>query len=268
MRCLNEITIRNPKYELGSSEPKTLDVGCGKCYACLSNRRSEWAFRLLLQQRESKSVYFTTFTYAEIFDSDGCLVHDNRLGVVDKREMQLLLKRMRKILPGFKYYAIGEYGSLEGRPHYHSLFFFSYDVDWSSMYRAMLRSWSYGNVKLGDISNARINYILHYHVRPKVVDGRRTFQLFSKGLGKDFIEKNLKFYEKNQTTHLNGYPYQLPRYYRKKYGIEYNSDYVHKSLVEYLEEKGMNTDNLEGLLQGLREQYRQKQLRYNLQEKF
>lgn len=40
-----------------------VQVNCGKCYPCLSNRRNEWTFRMMQETKYSESSLFITLTY-------------------------------------------------------------------------------------------------------------------------------------------------------------------------------------------------------------
>ena len=57
---------------------------------------------------------FVTLTYDdEHLPGDQCLDH---------RDFQLFMKRLRKRFPS-RFFMCGEYGGLNGRPHYHSILF-------------------------------------------------------------------------------------------------------------------------------------------------
>lgn len=98
------------------NEEFPVTVPCGKCVACLVNKRGDWIFRLQMEMKFSKrKALFVTLTY----DQKHCPEK------LDKRHLQLFLKRLRKHYPAgqIRYYAVGEYGSKMGRPHYHLILF-------------------------------------------------------------------------------------------------------------------------------------------------
>ena len=71
----------------------------------------------MLEVMEHEASCFITLTY-----------NDENLPnppVVSKREAQLFIKRLRKLLYPklFRYYIVGEYGDKSNRPHYHALLF-------------------------------------------------------------------------------------------------------------------------------------------------
>lgn len=89
---------------------------CGKCKSCRITKRQEWTGRILLESSRFASNLFVTLTYApEYLPPNGSL---------EKRDIQLFLKRLRKSLrTRIRYLAVGEYGSRRDRPHYHLVIF-------------------------------------------------------------------------------------------------------------------------------------------------
>lgn len=84
---------------------------------CRYNRRRVWVTRLMLESYEHKASCFVTLTYSpENLPGDG---------LVSMRAVQLYLKRLReREAPNrFRYYAVGEYGDVSARPHYHVILF-------------------------------------------------------------------------------------------------------------------------------------------------
>ena len=118
-----------------------IELPCGKCAACLCNKREDWSTRLCHEASVyGEDVCFVTLTY-----NDQHLPHtDDQPYLVDGvknprkcfdwstgtptlclRDVQLFLKRLRKALEPRKirYYLVGEYGSKFSRPHYHLMIF-------------------------------------------------------------------------------------------------------------------------------------------------
>lgn len=160
---------------------KVIAVPCGKCLACLSNRRTDWAFRLMQEYKVSDSALFVTLTYNEKFVPEH--------GVV-KRHLQLYFKRLRKLCPKLRYYAVGEYGLKTLRPHYHAIIF---NVDEKSV----RHSWAFhgkfgsrpvpiGLVHVGRCTEASVQYVLKYLVQSKeeIPKGLNpSFAIMSRGHG-------------------------------------------------------------------------------------
>lgn len=218
MKCLAPYRMKNPLYP-EESELQYIDCGCGKCYPCLVNRRQQWLFRLEHESLDSFSTWFVTLTY------DDC--HCD--GFVHRDHLQRFFKRLRHHA-NFRYYAIGEYGTTTFRPHYHSIIFVksvtpSFDGDFS---KKVLACWSDGFSSCYPSSSAALNYVLHYHVRPKEpILGKKTFFACSKRLGVSFLFDDDGNFVKDVAVMLQnsrnrvvsdylGRKFVLPRYYVKK----------------------------------------------------
>lgn len=209
MRCVNPRRIPN-KAATGVDDAY-LQVSCGKCYACLSNRRRSWLFRLYNEYINSVFGVFCTLTIEDAFCD----------GYVHKDDLQKFFKRLRHIC-SFTYYAIGEYGTTTFRPHYHFCMFVKFfNGTPLELYDIICSSWYYGFCYPSRITYRRLNYILHYHTRPKQpVPGKQTFAIMSKGMGLQFLTDEMVRYlvdtKKTVTRDYNGNIYVIPRYYRKK----------------------------------------------------
>lgn len=212
MLCVNPRKLPNPAKT--GVQDAYIQVSCGKCYACLSNRRQSWLFRLQNESMNSVASFFCSLT----IDDDHIRDHE-----VHKEDLQKLFKKLRH-KEDFTYYAIGEYGTTTFRPHYHVCFFFKsfpsdYTVD--DFHQLLLSMYDLGMISVSRVTYRRLNYILHYHTRPKEpIKGKFTFQLFSKRLGLDFLTDDVIHYlESTHNTVINDYngrKYVIPRYYRKK----------------------------------------------------
>lgn len=214
-RCNFPILIKNPNFGYGKESRLAL-VPCGKCANCLKRRRKEWIFRLENEVLDSRHTLFLTLSYDESHN-------DNEL---HKEHLLLFIKRLRYHYGKIRYYAIGEYGPKTLRPHYHALVFFKQDNEifnqrFSEVIRDIRDEWKNGNVVVSSVTPRRITYILHYHVRPKKIDGRDNpcFALSSKRLGMSFLNEmeieRLRRSPNNYVYDSNGKRYTLPRYYRK-----------------------------------------------------
>ena len=130
MQCVN---IVSKKWK-----GKIITYPCGKCAACLSNRRQEWTARLIIEDKHSQSSNFLTITYDERHKPTVLYKPPNEesflLGTLSKDHIQLFLKSLRRKqeryelrekLPHWKirYFIAGEYGSKTLRPHYHAIMF-------------------------------------------------------------------------------------------------------------------------------------------------
>jgi len=112
-------------------------VPCGQCHHCRQNKRRKKTTRMLLESYNHEDALFVTLTYSdkylprEIYHPvTGEILCSHPTGCLDKRAVQLFLKRVRKQLPprSLRYFVAGEYGEKRGRPHYHFVLWgLSYD---------------------------------------------------------------------------------------------------------------------------------------------
>lgn len=125
-----------------------MEFGCSQCMPCRLNRRRLWTGRLLLEQQSHAASSFVTLTYAdEYLPSDGSL---------SARAVQLFLKRLRNHVGPVRYFAVGEYGGLSDRPHYHVALFGTADEV------AVQRSWPSGFTYVGSLTAHSAAYIAGY----------------------------------------------------------------------------------------------------------
>lgn len=159
-------------------------IPCGKCPACVQNKALEWTARLMKEAEEWKYTYFITLTY-----------DDDNLKDLNKRDIQLFLKRFRKA-SGFdcKYYITGEYGEISFRPHYHAIFFLNDKIEDLVFYannlytsRLFSNTWQKGQVLVSsDVNERSIKYTIGYTLK-KI--GESKISLMSKGLGLKYLDE-------------------------------------------------------------------------------
>lgn len=216
MPCDSQVTVTN---KLG----ERFDVPCGKCPPCKLRRVQGWVFRLQQEEMRSLCAHFVTFTY----NTDHVPISKNGFRTLDKSHPQNFFKRLRKLTPHpIKYYLVGEYGTINKRPHYHAIIF---NVENTSLYA---EAWSINGKQLGDVfvaqvSGASIAYTLKYIDKPSFKrsfsrdDRLPEFPLMSKGLGENYITDATKAYHNsdlhnNFLTEKGGHKIALPKYYRDR----------------------------------------------------
>lgn len=233
MQCFNPVCIKCDGDEFHSSGFRF--VPCGKCSACISNRRKSWFVRLAFEQQAHKKSYFVTLTYNDDHLPYGLDSDYNYLPVVSRRDVQLFFKRLRTYLKDkIRYYCVSEYGPTTLRPHYHFLIFCSCGAD--DFRVAVDNAWSikeYGKresigfFKIDAITPKRINYVTKYvNLRTKLPDFLKQhyppFTLMSKNLGLNFLTEQMIDYYCNCSlddvlkVRVNNRFYTLPRYYRER----------------------------------------------------
>ena len=220
MQCTSPFLL---KLEDGS----IIEVPCNNCLSCKIARQKEWALRMMNEQEYHEHSVFVTLTY----DPEHCPEQ------IEKRELQLFFKRVRKELGTrkIKYYACGEYGEKSKRPHYHAIIFgmsgFGDDKN------ILKGAWNVGFVYTGSVTHQSCRYVAKY-VQKKYNGERRTqeygdkqppFQLQSQGLGKAFALDNKDRLKENLVIPYQGVEHSLPRYYRKKLNLDKS---VYQSIVD------------------------------------
>lgn len=198
---------------------ETIPVPCGKCPECLKRRVSGWSFRLMQEGKNATSAHFLTLTY----DTGHVPLTQKGYMQLDKRDLQLFMKRLRKKNPltKLKYYAVGEYGGRTMRPHYH-IILFNADI------ATVQLSWQLGQIHYGDVNGASIGYTLKYMTKPGKIplhkndDRLPEFSLMSKGLGIDYITPQMYWWhhaDMDNRMYCNiedGKKIAMPRYYKDK----------------------------------------------------
>lgn len=193
-------------------------VPCGKCIPCLLNKRNDWSFRLQQEHRASKEACFVTLTYDE--------KHLRTDRSLNKRDLQLFFKRLRKLhgrRVRIRYYAVGEYGTHFGRPHYHILLF-------NCVEQLVRKAWtdskgqSIGNVHIGKVTEASIAYCTKYVVqRASAPEGLLPpFSTMSRayGIGAHYLSDDMvNWHRENDANYVvrpGNVKGRLPRFYRER----------------------------------------------------
>jgi len=205
-----------PDYEI--------EIPCGWCASCQKSVNTQYRIRLLYEVRRwpPGSCLFVTLTFNEkhldVFKADY------------NRAVRLFLDRMRKEFgKQIRHWFIGEFGTLNGRPHYHGILFdvptalsTSYSVDHPGDHPIIRRLWKYGFVFVGYVNDKTCSYITKYLT--KSINGKkvRPRVITSKGLGINYLDTDearlhhLPGLNYQPFMTLNGFKQAMPRYYYNK----------------------------------------------------
>lgn len=248
-----------PFYTVDQSTGEVVAAPCGRCPMCLKRRAAGWAFRLQQEMKYADTALFVTLTY------DTRFIPITRQGkfTLEKSDIQNFIKRLRwntiqqakaskrAILP-IKYFAVGEYGSDNFRPHYHIILF-------NSDHTEVLKSWKdvdtdnpLGNVHFGTVTPASIAYTLKYMLKSgrkfKKSDLRKPeFQLMSKKLGYSYLNAKTQLWH-TQTqgrmylTTEQGQKVAMPRYYKEKLFTKTQKQEESKHQMELLQKIALKMD--------------------------
>ena len=117
-------TAKYPGIEIFMRAP------CRKCDKCLQFRQLQWAERIGRELPLYDRTWFIVLTFdpvhlagviAESYSQPDYLTDAQKVERAAYEHVKLYLKRLRKSGGRFRYVAIPEYGSAEGRLHYHML---------------------------------------------------------------------------------------------------------------------------------------------------
>lgn len=243
MKCPSPVTVKDDRP--WTSE-KTIRVPCGKCGACKGNRRADWSFRLAQEFKVASTGFFITLTYDDehlpwthkLFDN---IEKSETIPTLDKDDLTKFHKRIRKANNKFttqkyRYYAVGEYGTKTGRPHYHIL---AFNLAEEAVER-LPKYWTLGQCHIGAVEKASIHYVTKFHVNATKEDfvDQETGQAYQRiaefatmsrgsgkygdpyryGIGNNYVDTTKKYHRSTENAFVvnNGFKQRLPRYYKEK----------------------------------------------------
>lgn len=261
--CLKPITIRNKAKDALLSGRKYMEVPCGKCIECLTDRQNAWIYRLFLEQDNSEHSLFVTITY-DMVNLPLSLEDGTKERYIDyiKRksidyceptlypdDFTLYMKRLRKNakLKDCKYFMCGEYGSDDGRPHYHMAFFYN-RANPEFVESVIESAWPFGFVTIEPLIQNRIAYVCKYITEesdtPVMKLQHPYYNRQSHGIGlKGYLREKEYYGEFYKTAILpNGTVIQSPRYFKKKFYDFSNYQYLNQ--LHYDDIKRKNTQRL------------------------
>ncbi|WP_370860083.1 rolling circle replication-associated protein [Phascolarctobacterium faecium] len=208
-----------------------IKVPCGQCVGCRLERSRQWAMRCVHEASLYDDNCFITLT----FDDE----HIARDGSLHLEDFQKFMKRLRKKFgEGIRFFHCGEYGTLNQRPHHHSILF-NFDFPdkelWSvrdnvKLYRSssLERLWPYGFSTIGDVSFESAAYVARYclkkvtgSVAESHYQGRKpeyTTMSRRPGIGREwFLKYKNDIFPNDKCVIRGNLVCRPPRYYDKIY---------------------------------------------------
>lgn len=225
-----------------------VEVPCGRCRNCRSQRARVWAVRLEHEMCYHEKMCFVTLTYDDEIRLCDYSLH--------KRDVVLFMKRLRKeVEKGIKYYLCGEYGGKYSRPHYHAIMF-GVGIDEEDIIR---ESWGLGGVDIGFVGPKSIRYVCKYISKAVLgkthkdrwleMYGKREipFSLMSKGIGRQWLLDNASKVIKDGGLVVKGKLHAMPRYYNNlvKDSISDKKKEEIKSRMEELERQSLENRHIQ-----------------------
>lgn len=256
--CLNPVTLYRANYETGETMQV---VPCGKCLECQQMYSLEWAHRICDEASLHSSNCFVTLTYNdEHLPADG----------VNKRDLQLFIKSLRDLLDPvrIRYFACGEYGSINSRPHYHLIIFGWQPLDLfalkcrDNLYRSptVEKLWKCGYSSVGAVNLDTALYCAKYlnKVNPPPRGQNKPFTLMSlkPGIGFGVIDPKTILCDR---IYHNGKGVKLPRYYLKvleREGYDLTELKNHRCLLGSIKAETKDIEKARKRANELRAQYR------------
>lgn len=223
--CFSPTSVPDPRC---TSKRVRITIPCGKCAACLANKRNDWATRLRMEAKYTESAYFITLTYSDenipyqdLYTEDGEIV--GQTSTLLKTDIQKFMKRLRKDRKEkIRYYVVGEYGEHTKRPHYHMLLF-NLKLTGVHLEKYLLEKWNKGRIDIGSVTPSSIMYCTNYIIQKQSYKNsliQPPFALMSQGLGKQYLEKHMDKHKRdlsrNYIVFEDGQKSRMPRYYRNK----------------------------------------------------
>lgn len=161
----------DPKY---GYEDLPVTVPCGRCTGCRLERSRQWATRCVHESQMHAANSYITLTFSDQHLPDGY--------TVSVRDYQLFMKRLRKhVGSGVRFFACGEYGDINRRPHYHALLFghefkdqklWSQNANGDPIYVSptLTKLWGQGHCTLGDVTFQSAAYVARYVMKKRTGD--------------------------------------------------------------------------------------------------
>lgn len=237
----------NPMRSMQSTG--AMEIPCNNCMGCKLEKSRQWAIRMMHESKCWPQNSFLTLTY-----DDQHVPQDYGL---DLRHLQLFFKRLRRRLDyasdgetKLRFFACGEYGDLNGRPHYHAIVF-NYDppdklkhsvsedgssINYSS--ESLCALWTHGFATTADVTHASCAYVARYvtkkiktadtfgadrYYRLSPVDGafhqvRPEFAVMSRrpGLGSSYAEHFKSDFYPSGYVVVGGVRQAVPKFYTQK----------------------------------------------------
>lgn len=208
---------------------EVVTLPCGKCIECLSHYSNEWALRCSIEAGFHSENCFVTLTYKHCNSS------------LVKSDLTDFIKRLRERLSPLtiRYFGCGEYGSKGSRPHYHLIIFgwkpsdlqFFFRRDGQVLYKSKFVEdvWHGGRIQNGyvrgyvtvgtDVNLRNARYCAKYLQKLNNIsyDCAQPFTLMSLKPGIGYRPGDTY---SSTDLYLNGKRYSLPRYLRRKCGLD------------------------------------------------
>lgn len=240
--------VFNPN--LAQNIDEIIQVPCGQCVGCRLEYARTWALRCWHESTLYDENYFVTLTYDDDHLKSFSLVPD---------DLTNFFKRLRKFQK-VRYYACGEYGDKNGRPHYHCIIFglhlddlrpISINHLGDPLYRSRFMDcvWPFGYVTIGSVTFQSCSYVARYVMKKQKGIGSKVYDQLGivppfvrmsrrPGIGSDFFFRHRSQIEDQLFVRSqNGCKSPLPRYYENLLSNDALLDLQHKKHLSILSKR-------------------------------
>lgn len=224
--------LPNNNYNSLAYKKGVTEFDCGACPECLQKRSSVWALRSVYECKSHSNNCMITLTYDEFMRDDrGNIIGEFPVNPdlkVDKRHIQLFIKRLRKWwskehTTPIKYLCCAEYGSRTHRAHYHlilfgvkfpDIHFYKKSKRGNAIYMSSIltKLWGHGICTVDSINvhSAVARYCTKYCAKER---SDITFMLFSHHIGLNELMKDFN----GINYMIDGREYSVPRVVWQQY---------------------------------------------------
>lgn len=227
----------------GAWRDMPITLACGQCAGCRLERSRQWAVRCMHESSQHERNSFITLTY------DDTNLPTNRTLI--KKHWQEFAKKLRGRLGSFRFFHCGEYGDLNGRPHYHAALFgidFQEDrvldkmtKEGHALYKSktLTETWAKGHAWIGELTFESAAYVARYIMKKRhgqqalieygvKISGlpfsleyirlpEYTTMSLKPGIGQVWIEKYMEDVYPQDHVIVKGKKTRPPKYYDEQY---------------------------------------------------
>ena len=104
-------------------------VACRQCWQCREHKVDDWVGRNIAESQTAKAASVVSLTYGR--DRSTGDVDHMQAAVLTYSDVQKMLKHLRVDGYPVRYFVAGEYGSRNGRAHWHVILYWQGNVIWS-----------------------------------------------------------------------------------------------------------------------------------------
>lgn len=216
-----------------------IEIPCGMCIGCRIRRSEDWTIRCMHEASLWPTNCFVTLTYKR-----DALPPNSSL---DKADYQKFMKRLRTRSAPFpvRFFMCGEYGPLNGRPHYHAILFNKNFLNRTEAGKSksgqpfytdpeLTEIWGHGRASVQDLTQETAGYCTGYilkkalgenaHTAYDIVNERgevikRTPEYaqmsLKPGIGEQWFQKYHRDITRHDVAVAAGREHQVPKYYDK-----------------------------------------------------